>query len=174
MGQRALALMMLVVLSPLLAVVALAIVVVDRRPVLFRQQRLGLGKRPFEIVKFTTMAEGTPTRLGRVLRSCGLDELPQLANIVAGQMRFIGPRPLTSYDVERLEWGSPFYETRWLVRPGLTGFAQLSPVCHRRMSWFLDDYYATHRSALLDLKIVAASCAVVVAGKERTKVWFWR
>jgi lipopolysaccharide/colanic/teichoic acid biosynthesis glycosyltransferase len=160
--------------SPLLLLVGLLVVACDGRPILFRQQRLGRGRVPFEILKFRTMTDDRPTRLGTLLRRSGLDELPQLMNIASGSMRFIGPRPLTELDVIRLEWDTPYYDTRWRVPPGLTGLAQLSPICHRRMSWFLDDHYARHRSRLLDLKIVAASCILVVAGKDRTKAWFWR
>lgn len=174
MSQRVIAGVLLVVISPLLLVLCLLIMLADGRPVLFRQQRLGRGRRPFEILKLKTMVAGEVTRLGRLLRRCGLDELPQLVNIACGDMRFIGPRPLTDGDVLRLGWDGAAYDSRWLVPPGLTGLAQLAPTCHRRVSWFLDDHYARHRSALLDAKVVGASLLVVVVGKDRAKALVWR
>lgn len=172
MAQRLMAAALLLMAAPLLVVLAV-LVRLDGGPVLFRQTRLGVGRRPFTIHKLRTMREGQVTRIGRFLRGTGLDELPQLADIALGRMRFIGPRPLTEADVMRLEWGSPAYDGRWLVAPGLTGFAQLAPVCDRAVSWSLDDFYARHRSARLDLRITAASCLALVAGKERAKGWFW-
>ena len=101
-------------------------------PVLFRQTRLGRGRRPFTILKFRSMANGKVTPVGRVLRATGLDELPQsyelpqFINILRGEMSAVGPRPLTQADVERLGWTGPEYDFRWLARPGLTGLAQIA------------------------------------------------
>jgi lipopolysaccharide/colanic/teichoic acid biosynthesis glycosyltransferase len=174
MGQRLLATTLLVLLAPLLLVLVLLVLVCDGRPVLFRQVRLGTGRSPFHILKLRTMAGGQVTRLGRVLRATGLDEIPQLANIAAGHMRFIGPRPLTQADVARLCWDSAEHDSRWLVPPGITGYAQFAPVCDRAVSWSLDDHYARNRSVVLDLRIVLASGAALVLGKQRAKAWFWR
>jgi lipopolysaccharide/colanic/teichoic acid biosynthesis glycosyltransferase len=174
MLQRLLAATLLVLLTPLLLVLALLVLVCDGRPVLFRQARLGTGRRPFDILKLRTMVGDQVTRLGRVLRTTGLDELPQLANIAAGDMRFIGPRPLTEADVARLCWDSAEHDSRWLVPPGITGYAQFAPVCDRDVSWSLDDHYARNRSVPLDLRIVVASGAALVLGKRRAKEWFWR
>ncbi len=173
MGQRVLASLLLVAIAPLLLAVA-ALVLLDGRPVVFRQHRLGRDKVPFEILKLRTIAGGEITRLGGVLRRTGIDELPQLVNIARGDMRFIGPRPLTSYDVERLGWAGPEYADRWLVSPGLTGYAQFAPVCDKELSHRLDDYYARERTLWLDVKITAASAAVLVLGKRRVKGLMFR
>jgi len=172
MTQRALAVLLLVLVSPLLAVLALA-VRIDGGPVVFRQIRLGVRRRPFTIYKLRTMEAGRVTSAGRLLRRTGLDELPQLVNIARGDMRFIGPRPLTEVDVVRLEWDAPEFDSRWRVAPGLTGCAQLAPSCDRELSWSLDDFYARHRSVRLDLRIVAASCLALLLGKQRAKGWLW-
>ena len=174
MGQRVLASVLLVAVAPLLLAVSAAVLLLDGRPLVFRQQRLGRDKVPFEILKLRTMADGDITRLGGVLRRTGLDELPQLVNIARGDMRFIGPRPLTEYDVERLGWAGPEYDDRWLVSPGLTGYAQFAPVCDKELSHRLDDYYAHRRTLALDLKITAASAAVLVLGKRRVKELMFR
>jgi len=174
MGQRVLAGLLLVAIAPLLMAVSAAVLLLDGRPVVFRQHRLGRDKVPFEILKLRTMADGEITRLGGVLRKTGIDELTQLVNIARGDMRFIGPRPLTEYDVERLGWAGPEYADRWLVSPGLTGYAQFAPVCDKELSHRLDDYYAHERTLWLDLKITAASAAVVVLGKRRAKGLMFR
>lgn len=174
MVQRLGAAVAAVLLAPVLAVLALAVRILDGRPVLFRQVREGVGRRPFEILKFRTMRDGSVTRVGAVLRRTGLDELPQLVNIARGEMRFIGPRPLTGDDVARLEWDSAAHDVRWQVAPGLTGYALLASTCDRRLSWSLDEHYARHRSPGLDLRILLASAAALVVGKQRAKGWFWR
>ncbi|KRF17146.1 hypothetical protein ASG90_07450 [Nocardioides sp. Soil797] len=161
-------------LVPVLAAVAVAIRVLDGGPVLFRQPRQGLDRQPFAILKFRTMRDGRVTGIGGLLRRTGLDELPQLINIARGEMRFIGPRPLTAADVRRLEWDSPAHDTRWQVRPGLTGYAQLGTVCDRDVSWSLDEHYAQHRGPAMDLRIVMASVSALLVGKQRAKAWFWR
>ena len=90
-----------------MAVIAAAILLDDGRPVLFRQERLGHRRRPFHILKFRSMRDGRVTRVGRVLRATGLDELPQFVNILRGDMSAVGPRPLTADDVARLGWSGP-------------------------------------------------------------------
>lgn len=174
MGQRIVAALLLVACSPLFVLTALLVLLLDGRPVLFRQLRLGRDKQPFEILKLRTMTDGEVTRLGRLLRGTGLDEAPQLVNIARGDMRFIGPRPLTSYDVERLGWGGPDRASRWGVRPGLTGYAQFAPVCDKELSWDLDDRYARERDLALDLRILVGSVGALVLGKQRVKGWLVR
>ena len=83
----------LIVFAPVMTIVAIAIVLDDGGPVLFRQRRIGYRRRPFEILKFRSMRDGRPTRVGRVLRATGLDELPQFLNILRGDMSGVGPRP---------------------------------------------------------------------------------
>src|SRR5262245_53299317 len=94
----------LAVFVPVMAGIAVAILMDDGWPVLFRQERIGLRRRPFQIRKFRTMRDGTVTRVGRVLRGTGLDEIPQLVNILRGDMSAVGPRPLTASDLVRFGW----------------------------------------------------------------------
>jgi len=93
---------LLVIAGPILAIAALLIRIIDGAPVLFRQPRLGRGRRPFQIIKLRTMAKGRVTALGGVLRDLGIDELPQLVNVLRGEMALVGPRALTDDDVQRL------------------------------------------------------------------------
>jgi lipopolysaccharide/colanic/teichoic acid biosynthesis glycosyltransferase len=174
MTHRIIAGLLLVASAPLLVLLALVIRVCDGAPVLFRQERQGIGRAPFTIWKLRTMTDGQVTRCGRLLRRSGLDELPQLVNVVRGEMRFVGPRPLTSADVERLGWDDAAHDGRWTVAPGLTGYAQLAPVCDRDLSRSLDDDYARNRTLALDLRILSASALAVVVGRDRAKRVFWR
>ncbi len=107
--------------------------------------------------------------IGRVLRKTGIDEIPQLINIIKGNITFIGPRPLNQFDVERLEWTTEYHSVRWHIKPGLTGLAQLSPICHKKMTLFWDRYYVAHQSLRLDLKIISASLLTLFIGKGRVK-----
>lgn len=154
----------LVLLSPVLAAVAVA-VRMEGRPVLFRQERPGLGGRPFMMYKFRTMrgefdSAGHPvpdehriTRLGRVLRATSLDELPELINVLRGDMSLVGPRPLL---MEYLPYYSPEQARRHDVRPGITGWAQVNG--RNAITWEekfrLDVWYVENRSLPLDLKIL--------------------
>jgi len=156
----------LVAFSPVMAGIAVAILLDDGRPILFRQERMGRARRPFHLVKFRSMRGHRITRVGRLLRATGLDELPQFMNILRGEMSAVGPRPLTESDVRRLGWDAPRYDFRWRVRPGLTGFAQVigaSPTAS------LDRYYVARQSLLLDVRLVAASFAINALGKARVR-----
>jgi lipopolysaccharide/colanic/teichoic acid biosynthesis glycosyltransferase len=164
----------LVVLSPLLAAIAVALRVTQGAPVLYRQTRPGLGGRPFTIVKFRTMrptrdgevwfrtdAERV-TRLGKLLRTTSLDELPELWNVLVGDMSLVGPRPLL---VEYLGVYTSREHRRHEVRPGITGWAAVNgrnalPFKERLE---LDVWYVEHRSLLLDLEILALTLHRVVA-----------
>jgi lipopolysaccharide/colanic/teichoic acid biosynthesis glycosyltransferase len=174
MGQRIIAGLLLVTLAPLVALIALIVRACDGSPVLFAQERQGTGRRPFTIWKIRTMSEGEVTRCGALLRRTGLDEVPQLVNVLRGEMRFVGPRPLTSADIERLGWDGAEHDLRWNVPPGLTGYAQLAPVCDREISRALDNDYARDRSLGLDLRILGASVLAVFVGRDRAKRVFWR
>ncbi len=156
----------LVLLSPLLALIAVLVRVTMGEPVLFRQQRPGLHGQPFILYKFRTMtdaydAEGRVrseadrlTPLGRLLRSASLDELPELWNVLKGEMSLVGPRPLLMKYLERY---TPEQARRHEVRPGLTGWAQVNG--RNAISWeqkfALDVWYVDHFSFWLDLKIMA-------------------
>lgn len=162
--------LLLIVLSPVLAVIALLLLLTQGSPLLFRQQRPGLGGKPFTLLKFRTMSEGLGadadrvTRLGRALRRTSLDELPELANIVRGEMSFVGPRPLL---VEYLPLYSPEQARRHEVRPGLTGWAQVNG--RNAITWedklALDAWYVDHRSLHLDAVILIKTVAAVVKGR---------
>jgi lipopolysaccharide/colanic/teichoic acid biosynthesis glycosyltransferase len=159
----------LLVFLPAIAVIAAAIVLEDGWPVLFRQERLGRRRRPFTILKFRSMRDGRMTRVGRMLRATGLDELPQFINILRGDMSAVGPRPLTEPDVTRLGWTAPRYDFRWRVLPGLTGLAQVTEARSGRLSLGLDRRYVTRQSLLLDLRLVAVSFAINALGKRRVR-----
>ena len=159
----------LLAFSPVIAVIAAAIVLEDGWPVLFRQERLGRGRQPFTILKFRSMRDGRITRVGRMLRATGLDELPQFINILCGDMSAVGPRPLTESDVTRLGWMAPRYDFRWQVLPGLTGLAQVTEARSGRLSLSLDRRYVARQSLSLDLRLVAASFAINALGKSRVR-----
>ena len=155
--------------SPVMAVITLAILLEDGRPILFRQQRLGRNRRPFTILKFRSMTDGRITRAGGMLRATGLDELPQFINILLGEMSAVGPRPLTGDDVSRLGWTGTRYDFRWRVLPGLTGLAQVTAPRSGRLSLGLDRRYVARQSLALDLRLVALSFAINAFGKERVR-----
>jgi lipopolysaccharide/colanic/teichoic acid biosynthesis glycosyltransferase len=155
----------LLVLSPVLAAVAIAVLVNMGLPVLFRQRRPGLQGKPFTALKFRTMTEACDaegnilpdtqrvTRLGRFLRRWSIDEVPQLWNVVKGDMSLVGPRPLL---IEYLEKYTPAQARRHEVKPGITGYAQLhgrqNLLFSRRLE--MDVWYIDHRSLGLDLKLI--------------------
>lgn len=166
----------LLVLAPVLAVVALAIRIRMGSPVLFRQMRPGYKGRPFEVVKFRTMlnaadSQGRPlsdaqrlTPLGRVLRRTSLDELPQLWNVLKGDMSLVGPRPLL---MEYLDRYTPEQMRRHDVKPGITGLAQVSG--RNQVPWEqkfeLDVWYVDNWSLWLDLKILFLTVVKVFRGE---------
>jgi lipopolysaccharide/colanic/teichoic acid biosynthesis glycosyltransferase len=161
----------LVLTFPLLIVAMILIIIFDRQNPIFIQGRLGKSKLIFQIIKLRTMKNNQVTTLGNFLRKTGIDEIPQLLNILFLQMSFVGPRPLTQADIERLGWNDSYHQTRWNGRPGITGLAQLSPICHKKMSWFLDKKYIHCQNILLDLKIVFSSIAVLFVGKKKAVQW---
>ena len=163
-----------VVLSPVLAALAAAIRLTMGKPVLFRQRRPGYKGRPFEVYKFRTMSDAVSengrelsdeerlTPVGVFMRQLSLDELPQLWNILRGDMSFIGPRPLL---MEFLKWYSPDQMRRHDVKPGVTGWAQVQgrhdiPFSKRLE---LDVWYVDNRSLRLDLKILGLTMLKVLS-----------
>lgn len=164
-----LSLLALLVLSPLLLAAAAAIALESGRPILFRQTRLGLGGRPFAMYKFRSMvanaaaigpyhtASDDPrvTRVGRVLRCTSIDELPQLLNVLAGEMSLVGPRP--DVPVQRALYADADWALRCSVRPGITGLSQvlLRSEGSEAQRLALDLRYAREHSLGLDLKILA-------------------
>ena len=159
----------LLVFAPVLAIALLAVFIDDGRPVFFRQQRLGYRRRPFSILKIRTMRDGRVTRVGKLLRATGLDEVPQFVNILAGDMSAVGPRPLTESDVQRLGWADAGFDFRWEIRPGLTGLAQIVGAACAKEALELDRSYSLRWNPLLDCRLIALSFAVNVFGKSRVQ-----
>ena len=178
----------LLVASPLLAAAAVAIKLEDGGPVLYRQTRVGKDGGDFELLKLRTMIVGAEqqgagfavdrgdsriTRVGRLLRRTSLDELPQLLNVVRGEMSLIGPRPTLRYQVERY---SDHQRRRLDVLPGITGWAQI----HGRASlaWAeridLDVWYVEHRSPLTDLLILLRTPLALLGGTYKGATGGWR
>lgn len=162
----------LLLLSPVLLALGIAIMLGLGRPVLFRQARPGLHGQPFTLVKFRTMLDPDPsralltdadrlTRLGRLLRATSLDELPTMWNVLRGDMSLVGPRPLLLRYLERY---NSEQARRHLVRPGVTGLAQVRG--RNALSWeekfALDVYYVEHRSLRLNARICAETVLTVL------------
>jgi lipopolysaccharide/colanic/teichoic acid biosynthesis glycosyltransferase len=159
----------LILLAPILLLVGLAVWATMGLPILFRHRRLGLDARPFTLLKLRTMRPGLPgepdaarlTRLGRRLRALSLDELPQLWNVLRGDMSLVGPRPLLP---EYLERYTTEQARRHEVLPGITGLAQVSG--RNALSWderfALDVWYVDHRSLRLDLEILWRTAVSVI------------
>ena len=159
----------LLVFAPVMAIAFVAVLLDDGRPVIFRQARLGYRRRPFSIIKIRTMRDGRVTRVGRVLRVTGLDEVTQFLNILSGEMSAVGPRPLTEEDVRRLGWTGVEFDFRWEQKPGLTGLAQLVGAESSQLTLVLDRSYAARANLLLDCQLIALSFAVNAFGKSRVR-----
>jgi sugar transferase (PEP-CTERM system associated) len=176
---------LLVVTLPVLLVAMLAIVIESGGPVFYRQERVGAAGRTFRIVKLRTMrtdaeADGKPrwagvgdprvTRVGALLRSTRIDELPQLWNVLTGTMSFVGPRPERPYFVEQLTQRIPFYQVRHSIKPGITGWSQVrypygASVEDGLEKLQYDLYYVKNHSLFLDLLILLETVQVVVLAK---------
>ena len=177
----------LIVASPLLALAALAIKLEDRGPVLYRQRRVGKDGVDFELLKLRTMVVGAEkigaglavnrgdsriTRTGRLLRRLSLDELPQLWNILRGDMSVVGPRPTLRHQVDSY---TPQQRRRLEVKPGLTGWAQVNG--RASLPWdqriVLDVWYVEHRSIWLDLRILARTPLALFHGTYKGSSGGW-
>jgi lipopolysaccharide/colanic/teichoic acid biosynthesis glycosyltransferase len=178
----------LVVGSPLLALGALAVKLEDGGPVLYRQTRAGKDGVDFELLKLRTMIVGAEhvgagyavnrgdariTRSGRILRRLSLDELPQLWNVVRGDMSIVGPRPTLRYQVDQYDERQ---RHRLDVKPGITGWAQVNG--RTRLSWAerieLDLWYVEHRSALVDIKILLRTPLALFGGTYKGETGGWK
>ncbi len=168
----------LAVSAPVLALAALAIRLESRGPVIYSQRRAGLDGRAFDVIKLRTMVDGAEhigaglaidandpriTRVGAFLRRTSLDELPNLVNVLRGEMSMIGPRPTLPAQVEQY---TPRQRGRLQIKPGITGWAQVNG--RASLPWDerieLDLYYIEHRSLSLDLKILWRTVAMVLGG----------
>jgi Undecaprenyl-phosphate glucose phosphotransferase len=166
----------LALLSPLMLLVALLVKLNSRGPVLYRQERVGLDGKPFPMLKFRTMRDGAEqdgprfadpsdprvTRLGSLLRRTSIDELPQLFNVLAGDMSLVGPRPERPIFIDKFRRHIPRYQLRHMVKSGMTGWAQIHGLrgqtsIEKRVEY--DLYYIEHWSLLLDLRILARTLA---------------
>lgn len=173
----------LVLLSPLLLAVSMLIKIDSRGPVIFRQERIGRNGKVFEIYKFRSMCVGAEktgsgvysgkgdarvTRIGKILRATSIDELPQLLNILKGEMSFVGPRPPLTYHPWKYEEYTDFQKRMFEVRPGITGWAQVNGrkdvEWHKRIE--LNIWYVDHMSLLLDIKIMFMTAFKVLTNAD--------
>jgi lipopolysaccharide/colanic/teichoic acid biosynthesis glycosyltransferase len=174
---------LLVLSSPVLALATLAVRLDSRGPALYRQRRAGLAGAPFDVLKLRTMVDGAEhigaglavdehdariTRVGALLRRTSLDELPNLLNVLRGEMSLIGPRPTLPAQVAQY---SERERGRLAIKPGITGWAQVNG--RATLPWperiELDLYYIEHRSLALDLKILWRTIAIVLGGSDLYK-----
>ena len=176
----------LIVFSPLFLYCYIAIRKEDGEPVIFSQERIGLHGKPFHIYKFRSMKvdaenegmalfnkdrEDNLTKIGRTLRDHHLDELPQLWNVLKGDMSFVGPRPERKYYIDQIMQHNPKYKLLYQIRPGVTSYATLyngytdtMEKMLRRLE--LDLYYLDHNSLLFDMKILWMTFKNIVLGKK--------
>ena len=173
----------LVLLSPLLLAVSILIKIDSRGPVIFRQKRIGRNGKDFMIYKFRSMCVGAEktgsgvysgkgdarvTRIGKILRATSIDELPQLLNILKGEMSFVGPRPPLTYHPWKYEEYTDFQKRMFEVRPGITGWAQVNGrkdvEWHKRIE--LNVWYVDHMSLLLDIKIMFMTAFKVLTNAD--------
>jgi exopolysaccharide biosynthesis polyprenyl glycosylphosphotransferase len=174
----------LVLAAPLALLTAIAIKVESRGPIFFRQERVGQNERPFTLIKFRSMAENAEaklgpvwaiendprvTRVGAIIRKLRIDEIPQMFNVLKGVMSFVGPRPERDFFVERLKQTIPYYDLRHSVKPGITGWAQISyrygdseRDAVEKLQY--DLYYIKHMSPVFDLQIIFESLKVILFG----------
>jgi sugar transferase (PEP-CTERM system associated) len=174
----------LILLSPLILIISILIKMDSRGPVFYKQERVGEMGKIFKLLKFRSMVEGAEgngpvwagendgriTRIGQWIRKWRLDEIPQMVNVLKGDMSFVGPRPERAYFVEKLREEIPFYDQRFYVKPGITGLAQVKYQYGASKDDALeklryDLYYIKNLSSLLDLLIVFETIKVVLSGK---------
>lgn len=182
------AMLLLLLTSPIVLVAIVAILIEDRRSAIYRQRRVGYRGVEFELLKLRTMIVGAEhqgagyavnvgdariTKVGRVLRRLSLDELPQLWNVIRGEMSLVGPRPTLAYQVERY---TPRQMTRLDVKPGITGWAQVNG--RAALPWDerieLDIWYVEHQSVGLDLRILARTPLALFKGTYKGATGGWR
>jgi exopolysaccharide biosynthesis polyprenyl glycosylphosphotransferase len=181
--DKMVSLLIILITLPIWIIVPIIIKISSRGPIFYIQKRIGYRGRPFYLIKFRTMIEDAEkfgpqwaqendprvTPVGKILRKTHLDELPQLINILKGEMSFVGPRPERPEFVEELRQKIPFYDLRHLVKPGLTGWAQLNfrygaSIEDAREKLEYDLYYIKNRSLILDLAIILKTLSIILRG----------
>lgn len=190
-GKRAIgfviALILIIILSPLLLIVAILIKIDSKGPVIFKQDRLGVNGVPFKIWKFRSMCVGAEkqgtgvysykgdariTKVGRIIRATSIDELPQLVNILKGDMSLIGPRPALTYHPWPYDQYDEHQKHMFDVRPGITGWAQVNG--RKEVPWperiKLNVYYVEHVSLYFDLKILLKTVFKVLTNADNNNV----
>ena len=172
--------------APLMLISALIVKLESKGPIFFIQERIGEGNRKFNIVKFRSMTtdaekdgpkwasknDNRVTRWGKIMRATRIDELPQLWNVLRGEMSFVGPRPEREFFIQQLEKEIPYYNLRHTVKPGLTGWAQVMypygasvEDAYRKLQY--DLYYIKHHDILFDMKVLLKTVTIVIFGKGR-------
>jgi exopolysaccharide biosynthesis polyprenyl glycosylphosphotransferase len=175
-----------VCVAPIMVVAAIIVKLESRGPIFFIQERIGEGNKKFNIVKFRSMTtdaekdgpkwatknDNRVTKFGKIMRLTRIDELPQLWNVLRGEMSFVGPRPEREFFIEQLEKEIPYYNLRHTVKPGLTGWAQVMypygasvEDAYRKLQY--DLYYIKHHDILFDLKVLLKTVTIVIFGKGR-------
>nr|WP_245622176.1 exopolysaccharide biosynthesis polyprenyl glycosylphosphotransferase [Pseudidiomarina woesei] len=174
----------LLAVSPILIITALLIKLDSKGPVLYKQARVGLFNKEFDVIKFRSMTtdaeangaqwasknDARVTRVGKLLRKTRIDELPQLINVLNGEMSLIGPRPERQVFIQELEKSIPYYRFRHAVKPGITGLAQVkypygASVDDAKWKHRYDLHYIKHQTAWMDLKIVVLTVYTVLFAK---------
>ena len=183
-SELSLSLIGLIFLSPFILVISLLIKIDSRGPIFYKQERVGERGKIFKLLKFRSMVENAEnngpvwaeqddkriTRVGRAIRKWRLDEIPQMFNVLKGDVSFVGPRPERAYFVEKLREEIPFYNQRFFVKPGITGLAQVKYQYGASKEDALeklkyDLYYIKNLSVLFDLLIIFETIKVVLSGK---------
>ena len=172
--------------APVIILAAIIVKLESKGPVFFIQERIGEGNRKFNIVKFRSMTtdaekdgpqwasknDNRVTKFGKIMRATRIDELPQLWNVLRGEMSFVGPRPEREFFIQQLEKEIPYYNLRHTVKPGLTGWAQVMypygasvEDAYRKLQY--DLYYIKHHSISFDVKVLLKTVTIVIFGKGR-------
>lgn len=171
---------------PIMILAAIIVKLESKGPIFFIQERIGEGNKPFKIVKFRSMTtdaekngpqwasknDNRVTKWGKIMRATRIDELPQLWNVLRGEMSFVGPRPEREFFIQQLEKEIPYYNLRHTVKPGLTGWAQVMypygasvEDAYRKLQY--DLYYIKHHDVIFDIKVLLKTITIVVFGKGR-------
>ena len=172
--------------APVIVLAAIIVKLESKGPIFFIQERIGEGNKKFNIVKFRSMTtdaekdgpqwasknDNRVTKFGKIMRATRIDELPQLWNVLRGEMSFVGPRPEREYFIQQLEKEIPYYNLRHTVKPGLTGWAQVMypygasvEAAYRKLQY--DLYYIKHHSIPFDVKVLLKTVTIVIFGKGR-------